>query len=1086
MVRGADGSVIIDTGLDNSGVDLGAKEVEKRIKSLVSSVDKLGAKFEKAAAGYASNAGEILSREFTNNTEGIVERLKALGEVKIPTDKYKKVNSELEKTDAKFQRLIDRQEKMQAMGVAHDSAQWKSLQYDIEQVGQRYEALAAKKAEMEADGSAFINGSETEEYQRLNAELEQLENALNAGATPGQKFSGVMVLLGHVVKTVADHALTLGKRLATIGFNAAASGARKAVSGIKSLVIQTRKAISGLKSFKSQAHKTDLSTSGLVKSLTSLKRLLITRIKRMFISAIFNDVREGIQQLAKHSKAFDKQISNMKNSATRLSGNIAVTLGGIISVAEPVITRIIDLLAQGVDWINQFIAALQGKSSYTSAAKGAEDYAKAADKATSSQKKLNRELYSFDELNRQGNYDNGSDSDSNSIAFDEKTVNLPTFVVDWMDRLKDAWKKSDWQGLGQVIAEGVNGVFGKLDDLISWENIGDSITRIVNGITETMNGIVDGVDWAKVGRTFGSGINTVVNTLYLFFTGIDWDAIGRALSTGFNGLVNRVDWNKLGRLFGAKINALIDLIHGFVSTFEWGKAGRAFAESVLGLVDEVKWGVLRQDFADAINGAVTMLLEFVRYFEWGKAGTDFSNGVNDLIGLVDWDSLGTMLSESMTGALDLLSGAVSGFDEKELANDLKAMFRRIDWSGIASKTWELMRTAFKKFGNFLNVLFADESTSRWDPWEKMYVPDADTTLGERIGKKIHDAFKAIPWDSIASDLWTAARTALTNAGDFITSLFDVTDADVEASGGNKALATGRKIGELIANAIGKIDWAEFGTQFSETVTSLFDTLNGFLQGIGKAGEGESKSKLQTAIEEFFGHIEWETVTSSILTFAAQFFVQLGKNLGGAILTGIKSIFTPHEIVEVGNGGTKSAVEEMAERLVGATTEAVIKEIQAQTPNVEIAIEQAAQIIMDAADSKAKGESEAEQFYSGFKNTIFDQHGQVKEDFVGVLSTIFSAGDLEAIQNGEMSAYDFVDKFSSSALIKTDDGITAMEQFYATVLGAYDTSAKGKELGTNIDDGIIKGIESKKDDVAKSLDDTPHEALRGEHSWPRWI
>lgn len=835
MTNAVDGSVIIDTGLDNTGVKMGAKELQRHINSLVSSVNRFGTQLQKAAAGYSDSVNEVLSRSFTNNIEGIRAKLEALGKTQIPTEDYKALNAELEKTGKKLENLLTRQEKLDEMGVSHNSAQWKSLQYDIDQTGKKYDDFVAAKERMEANGLAFTSGSTTEEYQRLSEELGTLENGMSAGATRGQVFHGVMQSLGNVIKTVAEHALSLGRRVAQISFSAITSGAKKAVTGLKSFVSFIRKSVSGLKSFRSQTRKTDLASSGLVKSLTSLKRLLITRVKRMFISAIFNNVREGIRELAKFSSAFNTQMSNMKNSATQLSGNISVLLGNAISVIEPVITRIINVMAQGVDWINQFIATLQGKSTYTSAKKGAESYADATDKAASAQKKLNRELYSFDELNRQGDYSNNNNTDASAITFEEKTINLPSAVTDWIERLKEAWKKADWSGLGKVVADGVNAVFGKLDELISWENVGGTITKIVNAITSFINSAVSNIDWELIGRTFGSGINTLVNTLYLFFTGIDWTAIGKALATGLNGLVGRVDWDRLGRLFGARINALFDTIRGFASNFKWDEAGTAFASAVNGLKNQVNWFTLGDSLKKLLKGAIALMQNAVKTIEWGDAGTKFAEALNAFFAQDSlWADAGNTIDTTIKGLLDFTEKAIITFDEVQFADDLKALFGNVDWDGIARNTWNLMKTAFQKMGSFVNALLNEPIDPEKAGMSGAYLAKVtefnQKSLGEKLGIRLREAFESIPWANIASELWEAAKVAFKNAGDFVLSIFGIDKNVIEKYGVDKFEA----IGTVIGNTLAKIPWS---TAINSIIPKITGAITGIMDGLFKENTG---------------------------------------------------------------------------------------------------------------------------------------------------------------------------------------------------------------------------------------------------------
>lgn len=301
-----------------------------------------------------------------------------------------------------------------------------------------------------------------EKAQSVNAlakSLEKLADKLKDAAVKAFQFVGklnasVIRAFGNAAKSAASHVKSLASNIAKVSINAFAKGLSKATSK--------------LKAFSSQTGKTSLNSNALVKSLTSIKRLLLTRIKRTFISSLFKDVTEGIQRLAKFSDAFNKTMNRIKNSATQLKGNIAAMVGNIITALEPIILKIISLLNTAITYLNQFFALLSGKSTYTAAKIGADDYASSTDKATKAQKKLNAELYSFDELNKQSDKtDSGSSSSSGGIQYETKPIDLPQGVQDWIKKLKEAWENGDWYGVGAVIAEGLNKALEVADDWIN-------------------------------------------------------------------------------------------------------------------------------------------------------------------------------------------------------------------------------------------------------------------------------------------------------------------------------------------------------------------------------------------------------------------------------------------------------------------------------------------------------------------------------------------------------------------------------------------------------------------------------------------
>lgn len=778
MVRNADGSVIIDTGLDSSGVDIGAKEVEKRINAFISSIDKFGARLQKATAGYATNAGEILSREYTKGFEGAAAKLRDMAAAQIPTDGYRQVTTEIEKAEAALDKLQQKQEKLKAMGadqtshawqkvqqdiaetteklegykqVLNDarawkaellsdnmrnealaggpqaweeyqnsikavdeeiaenvkwitnaeaalakltakqeqmkasgadlgSKQWQSLQYDIEQVTEKIAQLRAEKEKMESDGSAFMNGSETEEYQRLKQELEELEAVLNREATPAQKLSGVMVLLGSAIKSVADHALSLGKRLAKVGFNAVTSSAKKAISTLKAYTAQTR--------------KTDLANNALVKSLTSIKRLLITRIKRMFISSIFNSVREGLQQLAQFDAAFNVHMSNIKNSAKLLSNNIAILLSNIISVVEPVITKILELLSRVVDAINQVFAVLQGKSTYTSAAKGAESYAESAADAAKAQKKWNNELYSFDELNRQSKNNDNSTAGAAQTLFGEQQINLPAAVSDWIERLKAAWKAGDWYSVGKTVADGINAGMRAVDEWINnkFRPIAEEWARRIATI---LNGLVDGVDWPLLGKTLADGFNALIGIANNFLTTFNFLNFGKSIGAAIKSWFDNVEWENVGAFFANKWNALLHTIEGIVTTPDlWASIGSSIGRLIRSWFTKIDFNSLANIIIALFNGVTASIRAFLAENPFAGVPERLAAAINRVIHEVNWAELGKSLSDWFKYVLGKIREAVDLIDWHGIGVAIGEFLGNIDWWGLFTQVAGIVWEAF--------------------------------------------------------------------------------------------------------------------------------------------------------------------------------------------------------------------------------------------------------------------------------------------------------------------------------------------------------------------------------------------------------
>jgi len=146
---------------------------------------------------------------------------------------------------------------------------------------------------------------------------------------------------------------------------------------------------------------------------------------------------------------------------------------------------------------------------------------------------------------------------------------------------------------------------------------------------------------------------------------------------------------------------------------------------------------------------------------------------------------------------------------------------------------------------------------------------ANTTAKVRvIGEKIGAELQGIPWQSIASKVWSDINTAFSHAGNFVDALFG-SSTRVEYDSMlrmNRIVADdrsiGQKIGSTISSAIAKIDWKEFGSFLSVGATKLFTEFSVALNELTKRGDS-NRSALEEAIISFVEGIDKDALAESI-------------------------------------------------------------------------------------------------------------------------------------------------------------------------------------------------------------------------------
>ncbi len=161
------------------------------------------------------------------------------------------------------------------------------------------------------------------------------------------------------------------------------------------------------------------------------------------------------------------------------------------------------------------------------------------------------------------------------------------FMISWnlfKGFVDDMWRTSDltglngWQELGRSLAEGVEGLFEKID----FKTIGITVAKAFNGIFETLKSFVlemnNNGTWDKIAKNIYTGLNTMIHK-------IDWAENGRILSDFVVDLLGTIwkvaentDWEGLGKGIG-----------DFLSNINWGRIfGQVFA-----IIAEVVGGLIK-------------------------------------------------------------------------------------------------------------------------------------------------------------------------------------------------------------------------------------------------------------------------------------------------------------------------------------------------------------------------------------------------------------------------------------------------------------------------------------------------------------
>jgi DNA repair exonuclease SbcCD ATPase subunit len=245
------------------GVTEKASGLQREIDAVNSSVQKLEPTFQKAMSGSESAMTSFEGKASTLESKiaELQERLDAVGQTQFPTQEYAELCAETEKAGQKLESILNKQEKMQALGVSENSAQWKNLQYDLDLTAQKYDRLEAAKAKMEASGTAFQAGVDTTQYAQMESTLSVAAARLDEMRAGTQQSESLM---SHLASSARNVASFIGR--------AAKSAAGALVSGIKA-------AASGMAKMLFHSKKMNSQFGGLISGSTSVSDATLTAMQ---------------------------------------------------------------------------------------------------------------------------------------------------------------------------------------------------------------------------------------------------------------------------------------------------------------------------------------------------------------------------------------------------------------------------------------------------------------------------------------------------------------------------------------------------------------------------------------------------------------------------------------------------------------------------------------------------------------------------------------------------------------------------------------------------------------------------------------
>ena len=554
----SDGSIVFDTKIDRSGFKKDYKSLEAELKQVKSSMSALDKQIEKQNK-------KIIKSPFDKSLQADLKRLQAeydqlaiqhgrlMGELEKKAPGLD-LASEIDKTTARYSKLIDKQQEYIDLGKDPESVSFRKLQRDIDVTKSKLDALIQRFSQLDSTRATTVGAA----VNRVSTASTNAMAAYTTTAVPsgsGGESNGEQNSLANTLKSLGSRAI---------------SGVAKAFS-----------------LFSKGAQKATVSAKQFGRGIFSLGNMLKARIIERLITGLINGNRIGLGNYDQYSEEANASVNQIKNSITYAFNAMAAAVSPLLNVVAPVLSRIIDMFAEAANAVARFFAMLTGKSTYVKATKQANDLAGATEGVASAADEAKGALAGIDEVNDISSQASGGGSggSGSSGAGDMFTTEEVAFKP-WED-LKEAIDSGDWEGVGKALADRLNKAIAK-------------------------------IDWSECGKALGEGINNVISFAYGWFSNVDTTAIGNGVATFLNNAISTIDWSKIGGTLAQMLNRGLDMLVEAVFTLDWSGVGLAMAESINGFLKDFNFLNIIDGIVGLAIGILELLISAVTNLDWSQ------------------------------------------------------------------------------------------------------------------------------------------------------------------------------------------------------------------------------------------------------------------------------------------------------------------------------------------------------------------------------------------------------------------------------------------------------------------------------------
>lgn len=439
----------------------------------------------------------------------------------------------------------------------------------------------------------------------------------------------------------------------------AGTGAEDKAQQIEKIKTASDRASKSIRKMGDSAKKSKAGFNIGLKSI--LKYAFGIRSLFVLVNKLRSAMVDGFKNLAQFNNGVNPTntaLSNLKSALTQLKNSFAVAFAPILTVVEPILTRLISLLSTAMNYVGQFFAALTGASTFTKAIKVQENYAKSLNGTASAAKKAKGSLASIDELNNQSKQDNSGVGGTVSPNDMFEVAPIESKIAGLADKIKS---------IINFIKESVQNWFAN----VNFDPLIDSFNKLKVAAQPIVDNIGKGLLWLLENVLEPLGSFVIEDALPAFFNLLASaiDACNKAFGV-IAPYLNEI-WQEvfapyaafLGETFVGILNDVSEFFSDmgdmFVEKSEEIGTIFEFLKTVLNLVS-IKWKVCIQFMSGQLKPFLTMVKNIISHVIDILSGLiKFITGVFTGNWKQAWEGVKDVLKGILNVIIDIVEGSIN-------------------------------------------------------------------------------------------------------------------------------------------------------------------------------------------------------------------------------------------------------------------------------------------------------------------------------------------------------------------------------------------------------------------------------------------